>query len=58
MSNKRKPPLLPQSREGMGAMVYPFSEEEYKKGIAALENGKAAGIVQLFPLLRKMVAEL
>ena len=25
-------------------MVYPFSEEEYKKGILALKNGKAAGI--------------
>ena len=25
-------------------MVYPFSEEEYRKGISTLKNGKAAGI--------------
>ena len=25
-------------------MVYPFSEEEYKKGMASLENGKASGL--------------
>ena len=28
----------------MGSVVYPFSEEECKKGIAELKNGKAAGI--------------
>ena len=28
----------------MTTMAHPFSDEEYKKGIAALENNKAAGI--------------
>ena len=27
----------------MPTMAHPFSEEEYKKGIAALKNNKAAG---------------
>ena len=44
MPNKPKSPVLPQSREGMGSVVYPFSGEEYKKGIAAMKNGKAADI--------------
>ena len=44
MPNKPKRPVLAHSREGIGTVVYPFSEEEYKKGIAALKNGKAASI--------------
>ena len=44
MSNKPKRPVLLRSREGMGSVVYPFSEEEYKKWLAALNNVKAAGI--------------
>ena len=44
MPNKPKRPLLPQSREGDGSVVYTFSEEEYTNGIAAMKNGKAAGI--------------
>ena len=47
MPNKSKRPVvrIPQSREGIGSVVYPFiySEEKYN-GIAALNNGKAAGI--------------
>ena len=42
--NKPKRPVPPQSREGMGSVVYPFNEEGYNKGIAALKNGNAAGL--------------
>ena len=38
-----KQPILPPIQEGMPTMAHPFSEEEYKKGIAALKNNKAAG---------------
>ena len=44
MPNKPNCPVLPQSREGIESVVYPFSEEEYRKGIAALKNGKEVGI--------------
>ena len=44
MPNKSKRPVLRQSREGIGSVVHILSEEEYKKGITALKNGKAAGI--------------
>ena len=42
MSNKPTRPVLSPSAEE--SMVYPFSEEEYRKGIATLKNNKAAGI--------------
>ena len=47
MPNKPKCLVLLQSWEGMGSVVYPFTEEEYKKGIVSLKNGKAAGIDDL-----------
>ena len=37
-----KRPILPPIQEGRPTMAHPFSEEEYKKGIAALKNNKAA----------------
>ena len=40
---KPKRPILPHIQEGTPPMAHPFSEEEYKKGIAALKNNKAAG---------------
>ena len=42
MSNKPKRPVLSPTAEE--SMVYPFSEEEYIRGIATLKNSKAAGI--------------
>ena len=42
MSNKPKRPVLSLTADE--SMVYPFSEEEYRKGIATLKNNKAAGI--------------
>ena len=44
MSTKPKRPALPPTTEVGELMVYPFSEEEYRRGIAALNNNKAAGI--------------
>ena len=44
MSSKPKPPILPTYVTGKLTLVYPFSKEEYRKGIAALNNGKAAGL--------------
>ena len=42
MSNKpKRHVLLPTAEE---SMVYPFSEEEYNRGIATLKNNKSAGI--------------
>ena len=38
-----KCPVLPPATEGDASMVYPFSEEEYRKGVAILKNNKAAG---------------
>ena len=43
MPTKPKRPTLPHIQEGTPTMAHPFSEEEYKKGIAALKNNKAAG---------------
>ena len=43
MTTKPKRPILPHIQEGTPIMEHPFSEEEYKKGIAALKNNKAAG---------------
>ena len=42
ISTKPKRPVLPPTTEVGELMVYPFSEEEYRRGIAALN--KAAGI--------------
>ena len=44
MSTKLKRPVLPPTTDVEEAMVYPFSEENYRKDIAALKNNKAAGI--------------
>ena len=35
--------ILPPIQKGTPTMAQAFSEEEYKKGIAALKNNKAAG---------------
>ena len=43
MLSKPKSPVLPPATEGDYSMVYPFSEEEYRKGVAILRNNKAAG---------------
>ena len=39
---KRKRPILPPIQECTPTMAHPISEEEYKKGIAALNNYNAA----------------
>ena len=44
MPTKPKRPILPPIQEGTPTMAHPFSEEEYKHGIASLKNNKAAGI--------------
>ena len=43
MPTKHKCPALP-TVEGKPSLVSAFSEEEYRKGIAALKNNKALGI--------------
>ena len=44
MPSKPKRPVLPPATEGDYSMVYPFSEEEYRKGVAILmKNNKASG---------------
>ena len=43
MPTRSKRHIHPPIQEGMPTMVHPFNEEEYKKGIAALKNNKAAG---------------
>ena len=43
MPSKPKRPVLPPTTEGDYSMVYPFSEEEYRKGVAQLKNNKASG---------------
>ena len=43
MSTKPKRPTLLPIQEGTPTMAHLFSEEEYKRGIAALKNNKAAG---------------
>ena len=43
MPTKPKWPKLPPIKEGTPTMVHLFSEEEYRKGIVALKNNKAAG---------------
>ena len=43
MPSKPKRPVLLPATEGDTSKVYPFSEGEYNKGVAALKNNKAAG---------------
>ena len=43
MPSKPKRPVLPSATEGDTSKVYPFSEGEYNKGVAALKNNNAAG---------------
>ena len=43
MPSKPNRPVLPPATEGDYSMVYPFSEEEYRKGVAILKNNKASG---------------
>ena len=43
MPSKPKRPVLPPATEGDTSKVYPFSEGEYNKGVAALKNNKVAG---------------
>ena len=44
MPTKLKCPKLSTISEDDSSLVFPFTEEEYKKGIATLKNRKAAGI--------------
>ena len=43
MPTKPKRPILQPIQECTPTMAHPFSEEGYKKGIAALKNNNAAG---------------
>ena len=43
MPSKPKRPVLPPATEGHYSMVYPFSEKEYRKGVAILKDNKASG---------------
>ena len=43
MPSKPKHLVLHPLTEGDYSMVYPFSEEEYRKGVAILKNNKASG---------------
>ena len=43
MPSKPKRHVLPPATEGDTSKVYPFSEGEYNKGVAALKNNKATG---------------
>ena len=43
MPSKPRRPVLPPATEGDTSKVYPFSECQYNKGVAALKNNKAAG---------------
>ena len=43
MPSKPKRPVLPPATEGDTSKVYPFSEGEYNKGVAALKNKIVAG---------------
>ena len=45
MPTKPKRPILPPIQEGTPTMAHYFSEEEYRKGIAALKNNKAADMM-------------
>ena len=42
-TNQVKPSYITPATEEDYSMVYPFSEEEYRKGVAILKNNKASG---------------
>ena len=44
MPSKPKHSILTTVEQSEQSLVYPFTEEEYRKGIATLKNNKAAGI--------------
>ena len=44
MPTKPKHPILTTVEQSEQSLVYPFAEEEYRKGVATLKNNKAAGI--------------
>ena len=44
MPTKPTRPILTTVKQSEQSLVYPFTEEEYRKGIATLKNIKAAGI--------------
>ena len=44
MSTMPKCSILTTAEQSEQSLVYPFTEEEYRKGIATLQNNKAAGI--------------
>ena len=54
MPTKPKRPILTTVEQSEQSLVYPFTDEEYRKGIATLKNNKAAGIddVQVEQLTR------
>ena len=43
MPSKPERHVLPPTTEGEYSMVYPFSEEEYRKVVAILKNNKVSG---------------
>ena len=43
MPSKQNSLVLHPATEGDYSIVYPFSEEEYRKGVATLKNNKASG---------------
>ena len=43
MPSKPKRPVLPPATEEDYSMVYTFSEEEYRKGVAIVKNNRASG---------------
>ena len=46
MPSKPKCPVIPPATEGDYSMVYPFREEEYRKGVAILKNNKVADVLE------------
>ena len=44
MPTKPKRPILTTVEQSEQSLVFPFTEEEYRKGIVTLKNNKAAGI--------------
>ena len=46
-TSKPQRPVLPPATERDYSMVYPFSEEEYRKGVAILKNNKASDRVDV-----------
>ena len=43
ISTKPKRPILPPIQKGTSTMAHPFSEDEYRNGIAALKNNHTEG---------------